>query len=230
MAEVGTLPKDQSLAELAYQQIKRGILDLTYPPGSQLTESRLSQALSMSRMPVRMALKRLQDEGWVVAGFRRRVRVKEITPSDVVDLYHLRRMLEYPALELVFERQKTWEYSFIIEEKLLRVKAVKDDLYARERAEAELHRAIVGIYGNKRIDRIYRHLQDEMVRIGLSFVAREARDTSYIDDIIRGLEQLVLAVRERRMDEALHILDRDHLTGALELALRHLRDREDTSG
>jgi len=221
--------KDQSLVDLAYGAIKRNILDLSYPPGLPLTEARLSQELSMSRMPVRMALKRLQDEGWLIAGFRKKVRVKEITRSDIVDIYQLRSLLERPALRLIFERQKTWEYSFIVEEKLLRVKAARHDLYARERAETELHRAIVGVYGNTMIDRIYRHLQDEMVRIGLSFVAKRARGTSYIDDIIAGLDQLVLAIRENRMDQALEILDRDHLDGALKLALQYL-DEGDGDG
>ena len=208
-----------SLMEQAYQVIKYHILTLTYAPGSYLTEASLAQQLSMSRMPVRMAVRRLQEEGWLIADFRRKIRVRPIRREDITDLFQLRKLLEYPALQQIFACGKTWEYSFLLEEKLLKIKQVRDDLYARERAETELHMAIVSVYHNQRIERIYQNVQDEMVRIGLSFVAQEVRRWDYLEQIISGLAQMVTAIREQKEQEALAILDRDHLSGAEELAL-----------
>lgn len=54
-----------------------------------------------------------------------------------------------------------------IEEKVVRIKAVQNDLYKWERADTEMHMEIISIYENERINRIYRSNQDELIRIGL---------------------------------------------------------------
>lgn len=209
-----------SLSEQAYMVIKRNILDLTYEPGSDLTEARLAEELQMSRMPIRSALHRLELEDWIVADFRKKTKVKPIFKQDVLDIYQMRSLLEIPAMEKIFAEEKTWKFSFVMEEGLLRIKANVKNLYERELAETNLHMAIVNVLGNKRINRIYRNAQDELVRIGLSFVRSEERDNQYLAHIIQGWEDIILAIREERRDDALRIFDRDHLSGALELALK----------
>lgn len=213
-----------SLAEQAYERIKRGILDLSYPPGSDLTEARLSQDLDMSRMPVRMAMKRLEQEGWLSADFRKKTKVRAISRQDVIDLYEMRRLIEIPAMQRIFERERHWEYSFLIEQGLLLIKAFRHQLYQRERAETDLHLSIVGALENRRIDRLYRQAQDELIRIGLSFVVPEDHDQQYIDHIIAGWEEIILAMRENRQEDALALFDRDHISGALALALKQFEE------
>ncbi len=214
------IKKDQSLSEQAYQIIKRKIIDLSYEPGSDLTEARLADELQMSRMPIRSALHRLELEDWIIADFRKKTRVKPILRQDVIDIYQMRNLLELPAMEKIFAEEKTWRFSFVMEEALLSIKANVFDLYERELAETNLHMAIVKVLGNKRIDRIYRNAQDELIRIGLSFVRNEERDNQYLAHIIQGWEDIILAIREERKEDALEIFDRDHLSGALELALK----------
>ncbi|WP_334104976.1 GntR family transcriptional regulator, partial [Muricomes intestini] len=51
--------KHVSLADQAYETIRTNILNLTYPPGTQLTEAKLASDLNMSRSPVRTAIKML---------------------------------------------------------------------------------------------------------------------------------------------------------------------------
>ena len=87
-----------SLSEQAYMVIKRNILDLTYEPGSDLTEARLAEEMQMSRMPIRSALHRLELEDWIVADFRKKTKVKPIFKQDVLDIYQMRSLLEIPAM------------------------------------------------------------------------------------------------------------------------------------
>lgn len=218
---------EPSLTQQAYDRIKRGILDLTYAPGADLTEARLAESFAMSRMPVRSALKRLENEGWLEADFRKKTKVKRIFRQDVEDVFQLRRLLELPAIDLIFEQGLTWEYSFLIEEGLVRIRACRDDLYQRERAETDLHMAIINVYNNQRIQRIYQNAQDELIRIGLSFVAREQMSGDYIEGVISGWGEIIMALREQRKDDVIAIFDRDHLSGARELALKHLAEWED---
>jgi len=205
----------QSLMDLAYDNIKKKILNLTYPPGSYLTEASLAEELETSRMPVRMAVRRLENEGWLIAGFRRKIRVKGITRKDVLEIYQLRSLLESNALKMIFDLKKTWEYSFRIEEKVVRIKAAQNDLYEWERADTEMHMAIVSVYENERINRIYRSNQDELIRIGLM---SEKKDR-HVHEIIEGLYRFVEAVRGKRFSEAMEILRRDHLEAGQDMAL-----------
>ena len=71
--------KSVSLADQAYETIKTNILNMTYPPGMTLTESRLARDLGMSRSPVRTAIRMLQTEGLIVTDYYKSMTVKEIT-------------------------------------------------------------------------------------------------------------------------------------------------------
>ena len=51
-----------SAAERAYRLVRRAILDLTFPPGSTLSEAALVDQIGVSRTPVRQALQRLEHE------------------------------------------------------------------------------------------------------------------------------------------------------------------------
>src|SRR5262245_60645504 len=51
--------------EQAYMEIKYRVVHGAYPPGSPLSESKLSRTLRISRTPVREALTRLLEEGYV---------------------------------------------------------------------------------------------------------------------------------------------------------------------
>jgi len=208
----------QSLTDLAYENIKKKIINLTYPPGSSLTEASLAEELETSRMPIRMAVRRLENEGWLIADFRRKIRVKSITRKDILEIYQLRGLLEGNALKMIFDLKKTWEYSHRIEEKVVRIKAAQNDLYEWERADTEMHMVIVSVYENERINRIYRSNQDELIRIGLMSQKKER----HVHHIIEGLYRFVEAVRENRFPEAMEILRRDHLEAGQDMALKKI--------
>lgn len=209
---------DQSLMDLVYDNIKKKILNLTYAPGSFLTEAGLAKEFQTSRMPVRMAVRRLENEGWLIADFRCKIRVRNITRKDVLEIFQLRSLLEGNALKMIFDLQKTWEYSYLIEEKVVCLKVAQKDPYEWERADTELHMAIVSIYDNERINRIYRGNQDELIRIGILSGKKE----QHVEETIKGLYRFVEHIRENRFPEAMEILRRDHLEAGKDMALRKI--------
>lgn len=72
-------PENQSLTEIAYESIKERIRNLTYAPGEAVTEAMLAEEFGMSKMPICMAVRRLENEGLLVADFRRKIRVRKLT-------------------------------------------------------------------------------------------------------------------------------------------------------
>lgn len=112
--------KSPSLATQAYETIKENIMNLTYPPGMVLTEAMLTKELGMSRSPVRTAIQMLQVEGLIVSDYYKSMTVKEITEKDINEIYQLRELLEGPAFHLIFTSGRYEEYSYRIEEKIVR--------------------------------------------------------------------------------------------------------------
>ena len=54
-----------SRAEDVYDQLKRDVSDFKLVPGDRFTETEISERMNVSRTPVRQALFRLQQEGFV---------------------------------------------------------------------------------------------------------------------------------------------------------------------
>lgn len=85
---------DASASARAYRSIRDGVLDGTYPPGTMLGEASLAADLGVSRTPVRAALARLQDEGWIAVYPKRGALVQGLGERAMADLADARLVLE----------------------------------------------------------------------------------------------------------------------------------------
>ena len=198
--------KQISLADQAYETMKTNILNLTYPPGMPLTEAKLAEELGMSRSPVRTAIRMLQAEGLIVTDYYKSMTVKEITDEDINHIYQLRELLEIPAFQMIFDSGRYEEYSYRIEEKVVRMCAAAGDSFAWEMADAAFHMEIISIYDNERINRIYKSNLSELIRMGMSSV----RNGMVIQQTNENLKRLVLYMREGDYEQAVSILKKDH--------------------
>jgi DNA-binding GntR family transcriptional regulator len=92
-------------AEVAYQKLKEEILTDKMPPGHQALEPELALRLGMSRTPVREALVRLHNEGFVELIPRRGMRVARLSVRDIREITELLAVLETEAAELLASRK-----------------------------------------------------------------------------------------------------------------------------
>jgi DNA-binding GntR family transcriptional regulator len=97
-------------AALAYDRIRQAIVEGAYGPGDRLVEQRISEEFSLSRTPVREALRRLESEGLVVFRRNRGAAIRSMSADDVRDLYELRARLESYAAELASVRGSIRSY------------------------------------------------------------------------------------------------------------------------
>ena len=81
-----------------YEQLKRVVSDFKLVPGDRFTETEISERMSVSRTPVRQALFRLQQEGFVEVLFRSGWRVLPFDFDQFEELYDLRQVLETTAV------------------------------------------------------------------------------------------------------------------------------------
>ena len=208
--------KSPSLATQAYETIKENIMNLTYPPGMVLTEAMLTKELGMSRSPVRTAIQMLQVEGLIVSDYYKSMTVKEITEKDINEIYQLRELLEGPAFRLIFTSGRYEEYSYRIEEKIVRMCAVAGDLYEWEIADTAMHMEIISILDNERINRIYENNLSELIRIGQYSIRNGMR----IPKTNENLKKMVAYMRKGDYEKAFEILKNDHFGTGRNTALK----------
>ena len=94
----------RTAAEEVYRALKRDIITLRHRPGASLTEHQLATLYGTSRVPVREACRRLDQEGLLMGRPYRGYSVNQISLKDVGDCFDLRLGLETRALELACQR------------------------------------------------------------------------------------------------------------------------------
>ncbi len=87
-----------TIKQQVYEIIRDDICNGVFAPGQQIQELDLAKHLSVSRSPIREALRQLATEGLVVEYPNRGVFIREYTPKDIEDIYDLRILLESYAI------------------------------------------------------------------------------------------------------------------------------------
>jgi len=90
-------------SEVAYMRIKDALQHAGLEPGEPLSEPQLSKMLGISRTPVREALQQLAQEGLVQVIPGRAVTVASRSVQDVLDVIHMRSLLEPELARLAAE-------------------------------------------------------------------------------------------------------------------------------
>lgn len=84
----------------AYNRLVPLIFGGTLEPGAPLSERKLAEQLGIGRMPVREALRQLEQEGVVEVKPARGTFVRRVTAEDLSEIYRVREVLECLAADL----------------------------------------------------------------------------------------------------------------------------------
>jgi DNA-binding GntR family transcriptional regulator len=190
-------PGNQS--ELAYQQLKSRIVTGEMPPGTRLIEVQLAEELSVSRTPVREAVRRLQTENLVSRDPTGALIVHQPSPLEIDGVYTIRQELDGLAARLAAQRisesELTWlEHSIVAMKEALAEGRVPDAIAAN----IEFHDMLYQAASNPHLERMGRQLRD-FVRL---FSRQPLEDSDRAADIIREHREIVAALRERDAERA----------------------------
>lgn len=84
-------------SDQAYERIRELILAGALAPGTRIVETDLAERLGMSRTPVRSALQRLMQDGFILGsskGRKLRLVVSPLTKDDAREVYHIVAVLD----------------------------------------------------------------------------------------------------------------------------------------
>ena len=126
--ELGDIPgvtepvrKYRSTGEMVFNALKSAIVNGYLKPGERLIEQRLSEKLKTSRIPVREAMRKLEQRGFVERLPSRGFRVSRTSREEVKETFGIRAALEsyaasmateYATLEFIVDLEKNVEASY----------------------------------------------------------------------------------------------------------------------
>lgn len=173
---VGVRPvaPEAGLTQRAYEEIRRAILEGRIPAGELTSVRALSEALGISRTPVREALVELANNGMVAFERNRGVRVVETRGRDVEEIFQLRLWLEVPAVREGVPHCGSAQLA-VLQETLDGMRARLDDEHAFMRHDWAFHRTLIEAAGNDRLVAFVEGLRDQTRLRGISTVGRSRR-------------------------------------------------------
>ena len=217
----------ENLSARVYQQIKDLILCNEIMPGQKLHHQQLSERLGVSRTPIREALTRLVQEGYVSFLPNRGFTCKEIGMQEAEELYELREALEAFAVEKAIAtvtdkalhrlREKMNAYGKDVQNRFTRERLVYDQ---------DVHLAIAQLTGSETLKNTLSHVFERIVL---------KRRTDGLYDSARGIaahqEHLrLLEAMERRDAAAAVAIIRNHIQAGKKNVMSDLERRQAIRG
>jgi DNA-binding GntR family transcriptional regulator len=135
--------------EEVYTALQTWIVEGVYQPGETIRDQDLADALGVSRTPVREALQRLQDEGFVETATNRWTRVATLDLDEVRHLYPIIWTLEMLAISLAQPRLSTDDLDGMREANdRLREALTNKDAIAASKADYDFHLVFISQASN----------------------------------------------------------------------------------
>lgn len=203
-----TLPR-RSCADEVYKALKHDIANFKLVPGDRFTENSVTDRLNVSRTPVRQALTRLQQEGYVEVSFRSGWHVLPFDFAKFEQLYDLRMVLETTAAQRLCEEDSLSPspvnralMDHLTDLWLVPPEQRSADAQQVSQWDEEFHCTLVAAAGNFEMARVHREVT-ERVRIirRLDFTKRARIDATYDEH-----GQILSAIRAKRSDQAVMLL------------------------
>jgi GntR family transcriptional regulator, rspAB operon transcriptional repressor len=214
----------ENLSARAYSQIKNLILSNEVLPGQKLHHQELSERLGVSRTPVREALTRLVQEGYVSLLPNRGFTCKEIRLQEAEELYDLREALEAFVVEKAIENLTAAGLDQLAHKVNLYGEDVRKR-FSRERLvyDQDLHLEIARLSGNETLGKTLAQVFERIIL---------KRRTDGLYDPARGMKahqehlRLLQAMKQRDRAKAVAIV-RAHIRAGKDNVVADLRQRQE---
>jgi DNA-binding GntR family transcriptional regulator len=196
-----TPARRRGLADEVADRIREAVFTGVYSPGAQLREVELSQALEVSRGPVREALLRLEREGLVRSAWHRGTTVTALSPDDVAELDSLRGALERLAVSRVVAVGSDEDIA-TIEQSADRMSRATD-AHTMVRHDIEFHDAVFAAARHGRLCTAWEAIRSQVHLFLLTRIGVRTED--YLARIPDEHRELVAALRARDTVVALEL-------------------------
>ncbi len=203
----------QPLREVICESLRNAIKNGKLKPGERLMEVQLAEELGISRTPVREAIRKLEQEGYVIMLPRRGTYVSSVSVHDVQEIFEIRTALESLSTGLAARRIENSELEQL-QHLLTEIEGYidKHDIDNIVKTDIEFHDLLYKVSRNERLSGIISNLKEQLSRF-------RTLSMSYPGRLKETLEE------HREMVEAIASGD---VEAAREAAERHMVRAEET--
>jgi len=216
------MPPQTSLEDQAYSHIRRQLLSGGLVPGEQVRDAQIAEQIGVSRTPVREAILRLRNEGFVEQLPRLGTFVRVPDAQELIDLYEFRRLIEVYSIGKAI-RQLTdddikqlegycRELRLVAAEQRRRTadhhEAIALPAELTERgimADVNFHLLIIRCAGNRRITKVFADLHVMSYLCGYSWInLRRRNKLGVMARTYRDHCRVLRAIKQRDVNAARH--------------------------
>ena len=211
-------PLREVVCEALRDAIRKGILE----PGERLMEVQVAEELGISRTPVREAIRKLEQEGYVIMMPRRGTYVADVSESDVKEIFEIRSALEALATGLAARRIEQEELE-TLEGYLLEIEGYiqKNDIEKIVETDIKFHGLLYQVSRNERLVTIISNLKEQLARFRTLSMSYPGRLQETLEEHTEMVEAIANGDVSAARDAAEH-----HMEHAEETLLKALRKKQ----
>ncbi len=210
-----TDPKTSS-GETAYRALMDALRSGEFSPGDRLREEEVGERLSLSRTPVREALRRLEAEGIVEHRPRVGAVIRRLSHAEVVELYEMRVVLERTAAELAAKHGTDPEFD-ALEDINAEIAAERANPATAAAINQRFHMGLYRAGRNRFLLDAARALNNSLILLGPTTFTDDTR----VDQVVGQHASIIAALRDQDA-EAAGAAAEAHLQTSLRHRLRAL--------
>ncbi|NQD65842.1 GntR family transcriptional regulator [Bacillus haikouensis] len=131
-----------SLKDEVKEKLKEDIIMLKLKPGDRIVETEVAKKLGISQVPVREALRGLEEEGLINTIKYRGAFVSDINPVEMYHMFSLRAKIETDAIEAILPKLTKRHFGELYDI-VDKMKSGENDYAVQSRLDMEFHRTII---------------------------------------------------------------------------------------
>lgn len=194
----------KSLKEKVYEILKEMIISGKLKYNERIEEDALATSLEVSRTPVREAINKLEQEGWINIIPRRGMFVSNVSLKEINDIFQVRLNLEPIILQMGFsniplnecQRLKREFESFLDKE------LTKDEAKTLDELDNTLHLLILKSCNNNFIEKMMENVYEHNMRLRNQSVQSNDRRNEATKEHIN----LINSILDGDLDKALELI------------------------
>jgi len=212
------------LKDQAYDGIKERIQDSTFAPGHFLSERQLSSLLGMSKTPIKAAIERLEQEGFVRVSPQQGIVVRELSIKEIADQFEMRTALEVFVVRaitgnLTLKQQSLFERNLTLQA----TAASKGSVERLVELDANFHWLMCEVFGNQAIVECMRLQRSKIHRIIFQVMSGSP---GRLADAVKEHAAIYAAIKRGKVEQAAKLVEQ-HLAFGKQFLLASKWDRSE---
>jgi DNA-binding GntR family transcriptional regulator len=201
--------------------LKQAIVRGDFSPGNRLVESRIAEAMGISRTPVREAIHKLEREGLIRKLPRGGFSVSNLTHEEIEETFGIRSVLESYAARLAAIKHQRQELE-PLEEKIeeFQYHLNRGEMEALLQINTQFHALLYAMSRSPRLIKMINDLKDQIYRFRRIILKIETMAKTSNDDH----RQMLSAMKKRDADRV-ETLVKQHILRGQKIVLKELENR-----